>query len=152
MPNLISFTRHDSVPSILVIFLYFIGIASHIDFAHKKGQFYVFLERTRSPPPPLREKYVKTILSIFLCFSLLSRLQVNGKYSPCTKSHVWFLLLYKQYKFCEKQKELELTDEFSKENRSFYIPFQDVSKKSSTFFNKNIRIFSTTSQREKPKT
>ena len=45
-------------------------------------------------------------------------------------------LLYRQYKFCEKQKEL--TNEFEAE--VIYIPFQDVSKKSKTFKQK-YRIF-----------
>ena len=40
--------------------------------------------------------------------------------------------LYKQYKFCEKQKEL--TDKFKA--RVFYIPFQDVSKKVQKFLTK----------------
>ena len=51
--------------------------------------------------------------------------------------------LYKQYKFCEKQKEL--TDKFKA--RVFYIPFQDVSKKSSKIFNKAIEFSQDVSQR-----
>ena len=121
----------------------FVREVSHIKFDHKKHQLKVSFETPLIPSPPGRETS-KIFIDIFGKDTAFSRFRYLSCVIPLSLAAIKIVskhkvvcaqnlmsdprLLYKQYKFCEKYKEL--TDKFKANLKLFYILFRDVSKTS----------------------
>ena len=111
--------------------------ATPISILSTRNINFTFLSRT---PPPETSKHIIDVFSKDTALSLLylscaiplplAAINIVTKHKVCAQNLVSDArLLYKQYKFCEKQKEL--TDEFKA--KVIYIAFHDVSKKFNFF-------------------
>ena len=121
----------------------FVREVSHIKFDHKKHQLKVSFETPLIPNPPGNVKNIYRYFwqryhlltfsiselrytAVFSCYHI----KIVSKHKVVCAQNLMSdpRLLYKQYKFCEKYKEL--TDKFKANLKLFYILFRDVSKTS----------------------
>ena len=124
--------------------------SSHIDFAHNYEMSIVHFSQNLPPPPLETSKIFIRAFSRFWYPSYaillpLAAIKIVSKHKVVCAQNVMSdpRLLYKQYRFCENRRNCPM----NLRQKSFYIPFQDVFKKSKMFLAK-ISDFPTTCTRE----